>query len=218
MKSRFVMLLTPVTLFAALRLPARLIPRSGGGITRGRVLSVLSLCGLWLLSGCGGNSMSTPSRALLSVTVQPGSADATAPTGTLPFTATGTFDQPPTTQDSLSADWSSSDTSVATIDRSTGLTTCLSVGGPISITASADGKLGSAQLTCLSSPPPVSGHCVYVCGSTRCGELTGYCSGSEGGVCRQGYDPAHCPKGQPAGGTATDSCGVGIDTTRTCTP
>ncbi len=178
----------------------------------------MSVCAGILLASCGGSSMSTPSRALLNVAVQPGNGDATAPTGTLPFTATGTFSQPPTTQTDLSAQWSSSNASVATVDPNTGVATCVGVGGPVTITAMTDGKQGTAQLTCLASPPPQNGHCVYVCGSTRCGELTGYCSGSEGGVCRQAYDPVHCPVGQPAGGTATDSCGEGIDTTRTCTP
>jgi hypothetical protein len=177
----------------------------------------MSVCAGILLASCGGSSMSTPSRVLLSVAVQPGNGDATVPTGTLPFTATGTFSQPPTTQD-LSAQWSSSNASVAMVDPNTGVATCVGVGGPVTITAMTNGKQGTAQLTCLASPPPQSGHCVYVCGSTRCGALTGYCSGSVGGVCRQAYDPAHCPVGQPAGGTATDSCGEGIDTTRTCAP
>lgn len=63
----------------------------------------------------GGNS--TPARTLLSIAVQPGIGEATAPAGTLPFTATGTFDQPPTPQDNLNAQWASSDTTVATVDR-----------------------------------------------------------------------------------------------------
>jgi hypothetical protein len=62
-----------------------------------------------------------------------------------------------------------------------------------------------------------TGHCVYVCGSTRCGELTGYCSGSVNGACRTTYDPGQCPVGKPAGGYGS-SCGEAIDTTRTCTP
>jgi hypothetical protein len=62
------------------------------------------------------------------------------------------------------------------------------------------------------SPLPV-GHCVFVCGSTRCGMLTGYCVGSVNGACRQTYEPTQCP----AGGFGS-SCGQSIDTTRTCTP
>jgi hypothetical protein len=178
----------------------------------------MSVCAGMLLASCGGSSMSTPSRALLSVAVQPGNADAVAPTGTFPFTATGTFDQAPTTQSALSVQWSTSDANVAGIDGNTGVATCVSVGGPVTITGMTNGKEGTAQLTCLASPPPQQGQCVYVCGSTRCGELTGYCSGTVGGACRQGSDLVHCPAGKPAGGMATDSCGEGIDTTRTCTP
>lgn len=62
-----------------------------------------------------------------------------------------------------------------------------------------------------------TGHCVYVCPAVRCGELTGYCSGSVNGACRRTYDPGQCPVGHPAGGYGS-SCGEAIDTTRTCTP
>jgi Bacterial Ig-like domain (group 2) len=178
----------------------------------------LLLLGLLALSwtGCGSNSTPAP-RTLLSIAVQPGNGEATTPMGTLPFTVTGTFDQPPITQDNLNAQWSSSDTTVATVDPNTGLATCLSAGAPVVITASSGAKQGTAQLTCLASvPPPGSGNCAYICPSTRCGELTGFCSDTQGNACRQVYDPGRCPIGKPAGGTATDSCGVGIDTTRAC--
>ena len=174
------------------------------------LLGVLALSGL----GCGGDS--TPARTLLSIAVQPANGEASTPTGTLPFTATGTFDEPPTTQDNLNAQWSSSDATVATVDPDTGLATCVSAGGPVVITASSRAKQGTAQLTCSASVPLGSGSCAYVCGSTRCGELTGFCSSTQGNACRQVYDPGSCPIGKPAGGTATDSCGVGVDTTRAC--
>ena len=179
-----------------------------------RNISNLLLLGLLALTwtGCGGNS--TPARTLLSVAVQPANAEAT-PTTTAPFTATGTFDQPPTTEDNLTARWSSSDTTVATVDANAGLATCVSVGGPVVITASSGAKQGTAQLTCSASPSG-SGNCAYVCGSTRCGALTGFCSTTQGNACRQVSAVESCPVGKPAGGTATDSCGVGIDTTRTC--
>jgi hypothetical protein len=61
------------------------------------------------------------------------------------------------------------------------------------------------------------GHCVWICPSTRCGELTGYCVGSVNNACRSTYDPAQCPRGQPTRGTGS-SCGELIDPTRTCTP
>jgi len=176
----------------------------------------LLLLGILALSwtGCGGNS--TPPRSLLTIAVQPRNGEATTPTGTLPFIATGTFDQPPTTQDNLNAQWSSSDTTVATVDPNTGLATCVSAGGPVVITASSGAKQGTAQLTCSASVSPGSGNCAYMCGSTRCGALTGFCSSTDGNACRQVYDLGSCPIGKPAGGTATDSCGVGIDTTRAC--
>lgn len=185
-------------------------------IAGSRQIFTLLLLGLLALSwtACGGNG--TPARTLLSIAVQPGSAEATTPTGTLPFTVTGTFDQPPTTQENLDAQWSSSDTTVATVDPASGLATCVGVGGPVVITASSGAKQGTAQLTCLASVPTGSGNCAYVCGSTRCDELTGFCSDTQGNACRQIYNPVSCPIGKPAGGTATDSCGVGIDTTRAC--
>lgn len=198
--------------------PVRLDKRSQSFLLKpASMLQILGLLGLACLSftwsGCGGGSK--PARNLLSVSVQPGIAEATAPTGTSPFTAAGTFDQPPTAEDTLTAQWSSSDPTIAMIGSS-GIATCVAAGGPITITASSGQKHGTAQLTCLAAPQAGSGNCGYVCGSTRCGALTGYCSISAGNACRQVYDPGECPKGQPAGGTATDSCGVGIDTSRSC--
>jgi hypothetical protein len=60
------------------------------------------------------------------------------------------------------------------------------------------------------------GLCIYVCGSVRCGELTGYCSISTGNACRQVFDPRHCPRGQPARSEGTDACGRSVDLARTC--
>jgi len=186
---------------------------------RGKMLNAIGLL-IWACvsgSGCGGGLASgPPARNLLSVSVDPASAEATAPTGTLPFTATGTFDEAPTTQDNLTVQWSSSDPATATIDSSSGVATCVAAGGPVTIMASSGQKQGTAQLNCLAAPQPGSGNCVYICPSTRCGSLTGYCSLSTGGQCRQVYDPVSCPRGMPAGGSATDSCGVGVDTSRTC--
>jgi Bacterial Ig-like domain (group 2) len=167
------------------------------------------------LGSCG--SPAAPARQLTSMTVKPHDADALAPGGNLPFSATGSFDQTPMTETNLPAQWVSSDSTVATVDPNSGLAICVATGGPITITASAQGKTASANFTCLSSQPE-SGNCVYVCGSTRCGELTGYCESSGGGACRQGYDPVHCQPGQPAKSMETDACGAGVDTSRSCTP
>ena len=173
----------------------------------------LLLSALLAVSSCGGNS-SSPQRQMLSISVQPSSAEAVAPGGTAPFTANATFDQAPTDQEGITASWNSSDSTIATVDVQTGIATCVAAGGPVIVTATSGGKKATASLECAATSTAV-GNCVYVCGSTRCGALTGYCSVNEGGMCRQVYDAAHCPLGKPAGGTAT-SCGVGIDTTRTC--
>ena len=75
-----------------------------------------------ILANCGGGS-----RQLIAITVQPSDGDVVAPTGALTFTATGTFNQPPTTQTDLTAHWTSSNSSGATIDPNTGRTTCVAV-------------------------------------------------------------------------------------------
>ena len=165
--------------------------------------------------GCGSSNPAVSARSLTSLAVQPPTTEATAPTGTSPFTALGTFNQAPLTAD-VTAQWSSSDTGVVTIDSATGLATCIAVGGPVTITATATQKQAAAQLTCVMAPQAGSGNCAYQCPSTRCPALTGYCSISTGNACRQVYDSVQCPIGKPAGKTATDSCDVGIDITRTC--
>jgi hypothetical protein len=125
-----------------------------------RVVSILcevgSLASLGIvLASCGGGGIGT--RQLIGVSVQPGSGQALAPNGTVTFSATGTFDQAPTMQSSLPVQWASSDSNVASIDPNTGIATCLAVGGPITVTASAAGKggmiHGSGTLTCQLSTP-----------------------------------------------------------------
>lgn len=173
------------------------------------------ICAGALLIGCGGGSIKSP-RLLTGLVVQPANADAAAPGGTAPFSATATFNQPPTSESYYPVQWSSSDASIATVDPNSGLATCVTAqGGPVSIIASGGGTQTSANLTCTPTVQ-VTGHCEYVCGSTRCGELTGYCSGTSGSACRRVYDPGSCPVGQPAKSMGTNSCGAGIDTLRTC--
>jgi hypothetical protein len=110
-----------------------------------------------LMASCGGGSIGP--RQLISVSVQPVSGQAIAPDGTVPFSATGTFDQAPTTQANLPVQWASSDSTIATIDPNSGIATCLVVGGPVTVTASAAGRggtvHGSSTLTCQLSPDPV---------------------------------------------------------------
>src|SRR4029077_12184027 len=70
-----------------------------------------------LLSGCGGTSK-TQERQLVSISVQPGNAQAVAPGGTIAFSAVGNFNQAPLTQTNFAVQWSSSDPSVAIINTS----------------------------------------------------------------------------------------------------
>ncbi|PYX59160.1 MAG: hypothetical protein DMG76_06500 [Acidobacteria bacterium] len=117
--------------------------------------------------GGGGATIGVGTRQLIAVSVQPGSGQAVAPNGTVTFSATGTFDQAPTTQSSLPVQWASSDSNVASIDPNTGIATCLAVGGPITVTASAAGKggmiHGSGTLTCqLSTPFSMQGSWIFL--------------------------------------------------------
>src|SRR5690242_741326 len=170
-------------------------------IAYSRYVLLVAFCAL-INVGCGSsNTPDSPlaARTLTSLAVQPGTAEATAPEGTLPFTALGTFTQAPTT-DEVTAQWSSSDTNVVTVNAATGEATCIAVGGPVIITANASQKQATAQLSCVAAPQAGSGNCTYQCPSTRCGALTGYCSISTGNACRQVYDPGRCAQGRPAGG------------------
>jgi Big-like domain-containing protein len=123
------------------------------------LISGLIAPAIGLLMSCGGGDIGQPQpRQLVSVSVQPSSATATQGSS-VPFSATGTFNQAPATQTNLPAQWASSDTNIATIDANTGAATCVSIGGPVTISASAAGKggmvNGSATLTCQVSPDPM---------------------------------------------------------------
>ena len=83
-------------------------------------------------------------RQLISLTIQPSPAIAVQ-RGSVTFSATGTFDQAPHTQTNLQVQWASSDSNVVTIDPNTGIATCVVVGGPLTITASAAGKGGRTR-------------------------------------------------------------------------
>jgi len=107
-----------------------------------------------LLMSCGAGGAVIGPRQLTSLAVRPGNAGA-SPGATFPFSATGTFNQVPFTQEKMSAHWTSSDPGIATIDPASGLATCVALGGPVTVRASSAGKggevLGSASLTCLLS-------------------------------------------------------------------
>ena len=179
-------------------------------------------CIALLLTSCGGGG-----RQLISLSVEPGDATASPPNGTFPFTATGTFDQAPPTQTNLPARWSSTDAAVATIDSNTGVATCVAIGGPVTVTASAAGKGGtliaSAKLTCQNA---LAGVCQVTRGIGR--TLNGVCILPGQSSCQNGPDPANCPAGAfpkdlvhvfaPACGTLGDAGVIKIDASRSCNP
>lgn len=171
-----------------------------------------------VVTGCGDNKIP---RHLTSLSVTPGDVEAIAPTGTAQFSITGTFDRAPITDTSVVVEWTTSDSGVATVTAS-GISTCLAVGGPITVTATGQGATGtvsaSATLTCLSSNPSVGmGKCVTTDGNG----LTGYCVGARGGICREAYDPTNCPPQTSVTNPQVDQCAQSsftVDPTRSCTP
>lgn len=189
----------------------------------GLITCVIAFLAALILTGCGGGTPSfEPPRQLTSLAVQPNSGDAIVPAWTLPFSATGTFNEAPISQTNMTVQWVSSDSGVATIDSTTGLATCLVIGGLVTIIASAAGNGGmvkaSATLNCLGSPPGHIGSCLVGSGNT----LTGYCVGARGGICHEAYDPTNCSVGQPPTGVTSDQCGstgpLNVDASRSCTP
>jgi hypothetical protein len=99
--------------------------------------TLIASAGLVLLLACGGSS-----DTITGVQVSPPQGQGTAPKGQVNFTASGTFkndqSRPLTSQDGLQ--WSSSDTTVASINALTGQATCLT-GGSSVITASVPNDL-----------------------------------------------------------------------------
>jgi hypothetical protein len=143
--------------------------------------TVFVVCGLGislsLMVSCGGSSM-TPHQ-LVAIVVSPTGAGANQG-DTVPFTATGTFAQAPTTQTNLPAQWTSSDTATATVKPSTGAATCVGIGGPVTLTASAAGVAGTLQSTGeLTCAAPGTGPVKLVPNSLTFAcdiDLTGSCS------------------------------------------
>ena len=97
----------------------------------------------------GSTSLTVSSATLSSITVKPATASI-APGSFLGFSATGTFSDGSTQGISNLVNWSSSDTTVATVNT-TGKATGESAGGA-NITATFNGKSGSASLVVQSSP------------------------------------------------------------------
>jgi hypothetical protein len=107
-----------------------------------------------IMASCGSR---VQPHQLIAIVVSPSGAGANQG-DTVPFSATGTFAQAPTTQTNIPAQWTSSDTTTATVDPSTGAATCVSVGGPVTITASAAGMAGPLSSTgALTCAPQGSG-------------------------------------------------------------
>ena len=162
---------------------------------KSRALNIALICAAIILGSCGGGSLQStpPPRLLTGLFVQPAKADAAEPDGTATFSATATFNQPPIALSSYPVHWTSSDPSIATIDPTSGLATCLIQGGPITIDAFAGGLRASGSLTCspISSTPV----------------LTGYCAAPSYPRCSVKKDLIHCPVGQTPHGVLGGECG-----------
>ena len=179
-------------------------------------------CGLLFAAGMVVTSCGDSSRHLISLSVTPSDVEAVAPTGIAQFIATGTFDQAPITDTSVAVQWTTSDSTVATV-AANGIATCLAAGPPITVTASGQGAAGtvsaSATLTCLSSPNPSGG--MGKCVVTGTNTLSGYCVGPHNGICREAYDPLNCPPQTSVTNPQADQCAQSsftVDPTRSCAP
>jgi len=121
-------------------------------------IGLLSLCATFVLNcGCGGAASIPQNRNLLSIAVHPANSFV-LPGATVPFAATASFDLPPLTENNFPAQWSSSDTTLATIDAN-GVATCVQQGGPITITVSATERASTvtaeATLNCTPQPAEI---------------------------------------------------------------
>ena len=128
------------------------------------LLTLIACAGMALLLACGAGH-----PTIVSLQVNPQTAQATAPSGEVGFTASGTFtnnqSRELTATDGLK--WSTSDATIASIGSNTGQATCLAA-GTVTITAQAPADLtfeinngvhnesqnvsGTATLTCIVTP------------------------------------------------------------------
>jgi hypothetical protein len=75
----------------------------------GFITCIIAFSAALSMTGCGGGSPSfQPPRQLTSLTVQPSNGDAIVPAGTLPFNATGTYNEAPISQANMTVLWVSS--------------------------------------------------------------------------------------------------------------
>ena len=99
--------------------------------------TLLALAGFAIILACGAGH-----PTIVSLQVNPQSAQATAPGGEVGFTATGTFTNNQSRE--LSAadglKWSTSDSNIASIDSNTGQATC-NASGTVTVTATAPADL-----------------------------------------------------------------------------
>ncbi len=99
--------------------------------------TLVACAGIAVLLACGAGH-----PTIVSVQVNPQSAQATAPGGEVGFTATGTFTNNQSRElnatDGLK--WSTSDTTIASIDSNTGQATC-NASGTVTVTAKAPADL-----------------------------------------------------------------------------
>jgi Bacterial Ig-like domain (group 2) len=180
--------------------------RSASLFCRMGLLSLLTVA----LVGCGGTSSPPQPRVLLSIAVQPNPASAVKQRQ-VAFSVTGAFNQAPTTQANLAAAWASSDSTIATINPSTGLADCVAVGGPVTISASVKSSNGSlkqasANFTCTPWATIPLGRCLVDSNNA----LTGQCAGAQllnPKYCSVTTDNVACAVGQPSTSTQTRLCG-----------
>ena len=119
-----------------------------------RVWAVLAVVAL--AAGCGGGDSAT--APVVPDSPRPTTLTVTPPTVELVAGATVQLraevrDQNASVMAGAAVTWTSSETSVATVDAA-GLVTGVSAGGPVTITATSGGQSGAAQITVL--PPPVA--------------------------------------------------------------
>jgi len=183
---------------------------------------LLAVCAVCLLSACGGSPTATLSLTNLTFAKQDVGTTSAAQSVTLSNSGSATLniDNIATT-----ANFEQNNTCGASVRAGANCTISVTFTPPdagdftgrLSITDNANVSPQTVSLSGTGiSPPPFPGHCVYVCPSDRCPELTGSCSIVGRGVCRQVQDPVHCPVGQPAQNPETDSCGVSVDFSRPC--
>lgn len=116
-----------------------------------RTSSLLALAAV--LAACGGDSTGTPSKTVATVTVTPSTASITQ-AGTQTLTAV-TRDADGNALTGRTVRWTSATPTIASVSAS-GVVTGVNPGGPVVITASSEGKSGSAAITVNATQVVVS--------------------------------------------------------------